>query len=217
MSIKINININDAATKAGLDNLEKALLNKKELNDAAGQAVYSSVFDHIREKYLPKDQNGLTFWERTLESMVLKVTNNEAVVSLSETGIGLRYYGGEVYPGKNPARSGPNKGSNTRALSVPTSNVPVKRGKRVPPSLAGPLAFLRAKGKGDTVGYLVKAKKVRGSDEYRAIPKGQTGSALMYVLRKVTRHKPDKNILPADSTLTEEAAKGIEAYLKKYL
>ncbi|MEM9235198.1 MAG: hypothetical protein AAGB14_00365 [Verrucomicrobiota bacterium] len=205
--MKITIDIEDAAARAAIQALDEALSDTSALHAAMAKGVEGEVRDNLRENYIPRNSRG-NFWERVERSIEVSSDEKEASILLTELGIRLRYDGGEVYPGKNPAASGPNKGSPTKALAVPSRNVPVRRGRQLTPAKAGLLAFLRAATRGDTVGYLVEgeARKVtRGPNKGKTRVRPKKGGNLMFTLRKITRHKGDKGILPAEARLIEVA------------
>jgi len=205
--LSIKINVQTTAAKAPLAALSKALVNREGLHESIARGVDLVVLEHLTAKYVPRNKRG-NFWERVVESREVTSDAKGAEIALVEPGVGLRYHGGEVTPGKNPARSGPRKGQPTKALSVPSDAVPVKSGRQLPPFQMGLLAFLRKATGGETVGFLVEGEEkliTRGANKgkTRIVPK--VGGSLLYTLRTITRHPADKNILP-DERKMEEAA-----------
>lgn len=200
IDVSISIDRIDVLTRL-IDRIEE----REPLLAGMATAVEQEVRDHLNEKYVPRNKRG-NFWERVEKSIEVHTNPKAAEVALTETGIRLRYDGGDVYPGKNPARSGPNKGSPTKALAVPSDKVPVRRGRQLAPFQGGLLAYIQAKTAGETVGYLVEGEEKaigRGPNKGKTHVVPKTGGALMYTLRTVTHHKADKGILPVDSVLLE--------------
>jgi len=153
-----------------------------------------------------------------LESIEVSHKGKSSVIRLTEIGIRLRYYGGEVRPGKSISSF---TGKTTKALAVPTKNVPIKGGRRVRPGrYDGLIAFLSNKRGGDTSGYLVEGEEVTRKRKSKRGDKGskyikpKKGGSLLYTLRKVTRHKADKNILPSNETLMKSGKKAILNLIK---
>jgi|GEM_PF-2597181 len=210
--VRLNIKIDALGARELIEKATALAEDRQGLYAAMATGVEAEVKDHLVKNYLPKDKRG-NFWERVYESTEVKVSGSGATVALTETGVALRYYGGEVYPGKNPSRSGPRRGQPTKALAIPSAAVPVKRGRQAAPFQMGVLAYLRraTSADPDTVGYLVDGVEkpiTRGpkAGQMRIVPK--PGGRLLYTLRLVTRHSADKNILPPDGNLLEAAERG---------
>jgi len=216
--LTFGININDVAALASVEALEAALLDRSGLHRSIATAVEGKVKDHLQTNYVPKNKRG-DFWKRVHDSIEVRADDASATVSLVELGIGLRYYGGDVFPGKNPAASGPNKGKPTKALAVPSKDVPIANGRQLPPSKMGLLAFLRGIAGGETVGHLVEGMEqtiTRGKNKGKTRIVAKPGGAYLYTLRSVTHHTADKNILPADDVIlaagTEAAVDYVESF-----
>lgn len=216
--LHLTINFEDAAAKATLGAIEQALQDRAGLHASMAQSVEIEVKGNLQAKYVPRNKRG-DFWKRVHDSVEVHSSSSEAVVALVETGIGLRYYGGEVYPGKNPAASGPNKGQPTRALAIPSDQVPVANGRQLTPARMGLLAFLRAKTSGDTVGVLVEGQEVpikRGPRKGQSRIVAKPGGSLLFTLRRVTRHTGDPGILPEEGRLLTAASEAAEEYLDSF-
>jgi hypothetical protein len=214
--MNISVNIDTADLTASLKAQAKGLADTAGIHAAIRQGALETVRGHLREKYLPKDGPRGDFWSDVIASSEASSDQTSATVTLNELGIGLRYYGGVVTPGKSISSY---TGKVTRALAIPFAAVPVAGGRQIRPGRAGILAFIRNRSQGDTVGFLVQGelKKItrgpnKGKD--RVIPK--TGGELLYTLRTITRHKPDPNILPSDERLVESAKKAIFAHLDSF-
>jgi len=79
----------------------------------------------------------------------------------------------------------------------------------------GLLAFIRAVGRGETVGYLVEGMTKAGKKGHtRIVPK--PGGSLLYTLRTVTHHRPDKKILPEDASISAVAAAAIAGFIGSF-
>lgn len=202
--LKLSINVEKAAVEASLDAITSGLADRAGLHASMATAVESEVKDHLTTKYVPRNKHG-NFWERVRDSIEVRSDASGANVDLVETGIGLRYYGGDVTPGKNPAASGPNKGKPTRALAVPSDSVPVVSGRQLPPARMGLLAFLRRVTGGETVGFLVEGEE-KTSKKGKKYITPKPGGDLLYTLRTITRHTGDKGIIPAESILMQAAS-----------
>lgn len=212
--LKISINVEKEAAEARLAAITSGLADRAGLHASMATAVESTVKDHLTARYVPKNKHG-NFWERVRDSIEVRSDENEASVSLVEIGIGLRYRGGEVRPGRNPAASGPNKGGLTKALAIPSSSVPVSAGRQLPPARMGLLAFLRKATGGETVGFLVEGEEKKNSKGKTYIAR-KPGGSLLYTLRTVTRHVGDKGILPAESELTAAAGRAARDWIGSF-
>lgn len=217
--LNLSINLEDAAAKSSLSAVEGAMTYRLSLHTAMAGAVEDVVKSHLRDKYVPRNKNG-NFWQRVHDSVEVRASDSLASVSLVELGIGLRYHGGEVRPGKNPAMSGPNKGKPTKALSVPSDKIPILGGiSKARPYQMGLLAFLRKVTGGDTVGYLVEGEEViakRGKNKGKPYISPKKGGSLLYTLRSVTRHPEDKGILPDDSVLLNTASDAAADFIDSF-
>ena len=220
--IAVQVDIQSAALAAYLRSLSRGLADPVAINKHMAQGVGIAVKENLVAHYTGRTTHG-NFWQRVVNSMEVKGDAAGGKVSLVELGIGLRYNGGEVTPGKNPAAAGPNKGQLTRAIAVPSRSVPIVSGRQKTPASMGLLAFVRAKTRGgDTTGYLVEGiEKTRKSATKRGaagskyvVPK--PGGALLYTLRRITRHIADPAIIPNDFTLSDAAVSAALNYIASF-
>jgi hypothetical protein len=216
MSLAVSIQIDTRTITASLVATEKALQDGEGMHGAIAEATGKVVKDHLTAKYLPRDGPRGDFWADVISSTESTATSEAATVTLNELGIGLRYYGGEVTPGKSISSY---TGELTKALAIPSDKVPVAGGRQIRPGKAGILAFIQSRNPGETVGVLVEGalqKITRGVNKGkdRRIPK--PGGSLLYTLRTITRHKPDPNILPSDDELTAAAVAAITRFVSSF-
>lgn len=220
--IAIQLNIQSEALVEYLRSIRGGLSDPVAINKQMVQGVGIAVKENLVSHYTGRNARG-NFWQRVVNSMEVKWDESGGKVSLVELGIGLRYNGGEVTPGKNPAAAGPNKGQPTRAIAVPSSRVPVVSGRQKTPASMGLLAFVRAKTRGgDTTGYLVEgiektrqhATKGGAAGSKYVVPK--PGGALLYTLRRITRHNADPAIIPANSVLSQAAVSAALNYIASF-
>lgn len=215
MSIKITVNINSAAATSTMDAIAAALADRQGLHRSIAQGVAETTRDHLDKEYVPRNKRG-DFWKDVRNSVEAEAGEDEAIVTLQELGLRLRYEGGEVRPGKTISSY---TGELTRALAIPSDRVPVVDGRQIRPGRAGLLAFIRSAVRGETVGYLVEAeeKKItRGKNKggTRLAPK--PGGSLMYTLRTITRHKADKNIIPSNERLIASASEAALYFVESF-
>jgi hypothetical protein len=220
--IAVNFDIRSEALTASIRSLTRGLADKPALNRIMANAVGMEVRENLIARYTGRTTHG-NFWQRVLNSMEVKSDEQSGRVSLVELGIGLRYNGGEVKPGKNPAAAGPNRGQLTRAIAVPTRAVPIVSGRQQAPAFMGLLAFVRARARGgDTSGYLVEGvEKTRKHATRRGaagskyiVPK--PGGRLLYVLRRITRHTADPAIIPSNEVLSSAAIRSALNYIASF-
>jgi hypothetical protein len=214
--MNLSVTIDTAEARASLEAQAKGMADSTGMHSAIRQNTLEEVKNHLREKYLPRDGPRGDFWADVIASTQAASDDKSATVSLTELGVALRFSGGEVTPGKSISSF---TGKPTRALAIPTAAVPVARGRQIRPGRAGILAFIKSRGAGETVGFLVSGElkkimrgKNKGND--RIVPK--TGAQILYTLRTITRHKPDPNILPPDDALVDAAKRAIIAHLDSF-
>lgn len=212
IEMDIDITVDSLEAVTAIKRAKKSIEDRDAVHGAMATGIEESVRESIQEKKVSKEQ-GTKFWERVVDSIETLTDPKGGTILITETGVRLRYEGGEVRPGKNPARSGPRKGEPTAALAIPSDAVPIKRGRRLPPGRVGLLAYLTNPNGGDTVGYLVEGEEkeiTRGKrkGQTRTVPK--EGGSLMFTLRRVTRHKGDKSFIPDDEELIAAASKAVE-------
>lgn len=205
MSVSIKVNINAAAPKAALARIKAVAEDSEALHAGIAEAVARVTREHLRVHYVPRDERGIDFWADVVNSVEAESDASGATVSLNELGIGLRYRGGTVTPGKSISSY---TGELTRALAIPGDKTPVQQGRAIRPGRAGVLAFIRAVSRGETIGYLVEGQEktiTRGKNKggTRIVPK--PGGSLLYTLRTITRHRPDPNILPDEAAIFWQA------------
>jgi len=207
----LSITIDATAANAKLRSITQALNNRAALHGKIAADVRDTVRNHLETDYVPRNERG-TFWARVRDSVASTADETQATVTLSELGVGLRYRGGEVTPGKSISS---HTGKPTVALSIPTLNVPIDgvTGNQLRPGRAGLLAFIRATTFGETVGYLVEGMEhTTRKGTVRTVPK--PGGALMYVLRTITRHRGDPNVIPTATELSAAAMQAATEFIR---
>lgn len=226
MSVQINVSVDASASIASLEAKTKALLERGKMHGSISKVITELTRGHLNSKYVPNEKRGTTFWADVRDGITATATDRLATITLNEPGVALRYYGsgglpgGGVTPGKSISSY---TGKLTRALAIPTEHVPVSGGRQVRPGRAGLLAFIESATRGgETVGFLVEAEERSRKRATKYGPIGskynvpKPGGNLMFVLRTITRHKPDKNILPKDQELIDTAAGAIAAHIATY-
>lgn len=209
-AVTVSVSVDSAEAVAAIRSITRSVSDRQGLHAAIAIDSEEFVRDHLDAKYSHRDADGITFWHDVINRIESSANNAEATVMLQEVGIALRYYGGDVTPGKSISSY---TGKPTRALAVPTNKVAVAAGRRVPPKLSGLLAFVRkAQGLRETVGFLVEGQEktlTRGKNKgtVKIVPK--PGGGLLYTLRTITRHREDKGILPPESELQRIALAAI--------
>lgn len=203
---------------SGAANLKSALGvsgSTRHINEGIGARAEELVRSHLLA--LNTRSTNTDFYARASRSVSASANADTAIIKIDTAGIRLRYIGGRVVPGKTVSSA---TGKPTRALAIPTANVPVKNHLRLLPSRIPDLAFQRAKknaGGGKTIGYLVEGMEItilRGqhAGQKRMVPK--PGGKLMFVLRTETKHQADDKILPTDAELLDAARAAIDEYFR---
>lgn len=218
MSVSVSISLDATLIIADLKAFGAAMKDKKGLHKSISTSVLDAVRDRLKAEYLPRDGPRGNFWADVIASAQAKSSEEMATVSLTELGIGLRYRGGEVTPGKSISSY---TGELTRALAIPTLKVPVKGGRQVRPGKAGVLAFIQGNRLGgETIGYLVEGETrtaKKGKNKGKPYTVAKPGGALLYTLRTITRHRGDKNILPTNQAITETASRAARDFIDSFI
>jgi hypothetical protein len=215
MSLSITIDVNGATAQAAVSAVAEALKDRQGMHGTISKSVLGIVRKHLDDKYVPRNSRG-DFWADVRNSAQSSATADEATVSLTELGIALRYHGGEVTPGKSISSF---TGKLTRALAVPSAEVPIRDGRQIRPGRAGVLAFIESKTAGETVGYLVEGvlkTAVRGKNKGQPYAVAKPGGALLYTLRTITRHRGDKGIFPTESAISDAGSAAILDFVKSF-
>lgn len=223
MSVSVTVSVESAATAASVRAITMAMRDKPGLHGAMAEGVARLTRAHLRDNYLPRDRDGVDFWADVIRSIEATAGDAEATVTLQEVGLRLRYHGsaglpgGGVTPGKSISSY---TGKPTRALAIPTEKVPAAGGRRIRPGLAGLLAFVRSAQGGETVGFLVEGMEkalTRGRNKgaVKIVPK--PGGSLLYVLRTITRHRPDHGILPPEARISEAALRAVGDFVESFV
>jgi hypothetical protein len=210
--IQTTVTIDTREVLATLDSIRAALVDKEALHGAMAEGVADVTRQHLTEKYLPKDEDGLDFWADVLRSVEATADDSGANVTLEQLGLRLRYRGGTVTPGKSISSY---TGKLTRALAIPTRRVGVENGRRKPPALSGLLAFVRGGRGSDVIGYLFEGTQQgtisRGRNKGK--PRIVESGTLLYTLKLKQTTQADPDILPADDILTSAAVDAIAALI----
>ena len=216
MNVTVAITLDTSKVIADLQAHAAAMKDRTGLHGSISTGVLVAVKDHLKDNYLQRDGPRGDFWADVIASSQAKSTAESATVSLTELGIGLRYRGGTVTPGKSISSF---TGELTRALAIPSSKVPVKGGRQIRPGRAGVLAFIQSKRGGETVGYLVEGETKtakRGKNKGKPYVTAKPGGALLYTLRTITRHRGDKNILPTNQAIETTASKAARDFIASF-
>lgn len=209
----MTVTLNVSSAIEAIARMQAVASDSAEIHGAVGAAVENLVTKHLTEKYVPTDDPGITFWTKVIQSIETESTAEGVLLSLNEIGVGLRYRGGDVYPGKSISS---HTGKLTRALAIPTDKVPIADGRYVRPARAGALAFIRATSRGSSVGYLVEGQvkpvtRGKNKGKFRMVPR--PGGKLLYTLLRVARYKGDPGILPSKEAVSAAADAAIRQLL----
>lgn len=188
----ITLRIESAAFERSMRGLLQASKRPRSLLEAAARSVRRVVIRHFRAR--DKQGNALGgrrthWWARVARSTHLgSVTDRQAIISISEPGIGLRVYGGTVTP------------KVARALTIPIH--PEAYGRR-----AGAIESIT----GMKVWRFTPRK---GGPTFLARSLGDDTIRLLYVLKRSATHAPDPNALPPDATMAGAAISAAQAQLR---
>lgn len=167
----------------------------RSILQAAARSVRRDLQRHFRQR--DRQANALGgrrthWWARVAQStQIASVTDQQAVVSISEPGIGMKVTGGVIRPVE------------AKALTIPLHPEAYGRRAKTVEMVTGlPLWRYRPKKGGPT--FLAQTLN---DDQIR----------IMYVLKSMARVKADPNALPDQATMDRNAAQAAEAQLKAEL
>jgi hypothetical protein len=194
---------------------ESLVGDRTGLHSALAEGVKVGIRDHWETAGYLNRKNALGgkstgFWKKVSESVKTSATTDEAVVSITERGFALQYFGGVVKPVTRKALSVP---AHKSAHGLNASEYPDKLAFIPASTQFGPF---RKGGGQDTVGYLVRGVDrtvTRGPNKgkTRVVPIERPAGELIYVLRRQTYHEPDKGALPTDDAIIAAAnAAGVD-------
>ncbi len=213
MSVAYDVGLVESGDPLGLLAQGLSYQKREELHSVMGHAVALLWKKHLVE-YSENNPNLLggkrTFFYRDAAlSARSEATQSSAVVTVSQTGIKLQFYGGTVEPGKNTSSY---SGKPTSKLSIPA--VAEAHGKRASEfdlialwGHNGPYALAeritrRALGN-------KKPKKLKKDETTYITPggklKGATGGRIMFWLADSATIKPHPEIIPDEAAITTAA------------
>ena len=214
--LRLQVNLQDAGARAGIAAIIRACENRAELNRAMGERVEDATRTHLQELSARRSPH-TGFYGKAAQSVELSSDADAAEIRIPHPGMALRFYGGTVTGGSSISSF---TGRPTKSQALPTENVPVRNGRRLAPREAGILAFIPTRrGNIHTSGVLVEGvmKDVtRGprKGQKRAVPK--PGGKVMFILRRLTRHKADPTVIPSVATLLRLASEGAADYIASF-
>jgi hypothetical protein len=203
--LSLTVQIEDSAS-AALRRVMARVEDAEGLHDAIAQAVEDGVRQHIADT---KQSPNTGWWGRAARMISHTATATEAVVSLNQRGVALRYHGGRVLPVR------------AKALAIPHDTVPVADGTRKAPREMGLLAFLPARrpARKGVIGVLVEAEMrtaTRGKNKGQPYKVPKPGGKLYYTLMTEVTHKPDPTVLPSDEAMLATAQQAASDYLSTF-
>lgn len=188
----ITLRIESAAFERSMRGLLQTSKRPRSLLQAAARSVRRAVIRHFRAR----DKQGNTlggrrthWWARVARSTHLgSVTDRQAIISISEPGIGLKVYGGTVTP------------KVARALTIPIH--PEAYGRR-----AGTIEAM-------TGMQVWRFTPRKGGPTFLARSLGDDTIRLLYVLKRSATHRPDPNALPPAAAMAGAAISAAKAQLQ---
>jgi hypothetical protein len=211
--MSLAITVTDRATP-WLNYLAKHLA-EPEVQHAVGGEVTRLLLDHLTalDSERPNALGGKRthFYARAGKATSYAVHKNGVTVSVNQTGIAQRYFGGTIEPGPGkkyltiPARA---EAHGRRAGEF--NNLEVLFGRNGPYALAE-----RAHGK---LSWRTRSKKVDGKRVREKVISGGTlmdGGGIFFWLVKSVTQEPDPSVLPDESAILESACLAAQQYAKR--
>lgn len=187
----ITVRVESTELNQTLERILRLSQRPRSILQAAARSVRRDLQRHFRQR--DRKPNALggrrTHWWAAVarSTQIASVTDKQAVVSISEPGIGIKVTGGIIRPVE------------AKALTIPLHPEAYgRRAKTVELSTGIPLFRYRPKKGGPT--FLAQALN---DDQIR----------IMYVLKSLARVKPDPSALPDQATMERNAAQAAEAQL----
>lgn len=215
--LRIQVNLQDTGARAGIAAAIRASQAGHELNASMAMAVADGVKSHLRAKNQRASPTS-NFYSKAADSVEVAATADTAEVAIPHRGFALRFYGGTVTGGASISDF---TGRQTRSQALPTDNVPRNsNGDHVRPKEAAILAFIpNRRGDIHTSGFLVQGvmKAVtRGPNKGKQRPVSLPGGKMMFILRRLTRHRADPTVLPTVANLLRLAGEGARQYIASF-
>lgn len=151
----------------------------------------NNVLKLIKDNF--KSLGGRQFYQDAAASTTGKALNNTALITVDKVGVGLRWQGGEVRPGRHKSSK---TGNPTKALAIPTTDSALW-----PADLGKMLSFVPLKKKGKAIGLLVEAEQhtiKKGKRKGVQITAPKPGGNVYYLLVSSTTHPADPHVMPSD-------------------
>lgn len=215
--LRIQVNLEDAGARSGIAAVIRASQSSQALNASMAKAVAEGVKTHLREKNQRASPTS-NFYSKAADSVEVTATADMAEVAIPHRGFPLRFYGGTVTGGASISEF---TGRQTRNQALPTENVPRNsNGDHVRPKEAGILAFIPNRlGDIHTSGFLVQGVMkaiTRGPNKGKQRPVSKPGGKMMFILRRLTRHRANPTVLPTVANLLRLAGEGARKYIASF-
>lgn len=162
---------------------------------------------------------GRQFYAEAARHTTVRTDAQAAYVTVSKTGVRLRWLGGTVLPG---AGTSSKTGAPTKLLSIPAADNVTEAPGRYANLVYVPLA--RATGKIKAVlaegeQYTIRRGKRKGQQGVRPVPNSDPNHQFhaVYWLANRTEHKPNPAVMPSDDAMADAARKAASDYIAKIL
>ncbi len=192
--ITLGVNADSRDLSAYITRLRLALRGApaaRVVAEAGADATRSHLYGLANSRH--RQAQRLNFYARAADAVVAEPVTGGAEITISHTGLALRYFGGTVRPS---GRTSLVTGRPIRRLAVP---IPGKGAEGKTPAEFSNLFMIRSKG-GNA---LLAGKK----------PNGMVG--LLFMLLAKTVHKADKSVLPTDDAYRAAAQDALAELLEE--
>lgn len=192
--------------------LPKASQIGKELPAAVTKTASNNILKLIKNNFATLGSG--PFWEEAAASTKANVRGSVARITITQTGVRLRWLGGVVLPGKSISSK---TGRPTRCLALP-----IDRKNKKEPIFFGNLTWLPIM-RGKVRGLLLPCETATAKRPYKDKPAGRTvcrpakGAKPLYMLVTDTVHRPNPAVMPSEKKLTEAASQAAQQALQAIL
>lgn len=201
--IQLTVNIRSSSHPISLKNKEV-----QSINTAAAHRVHQKVIDNFLML------GGERYYKEAAKQTRLQTEGSVARITITQTGVRLRWLGGVVLPGKGISSK---TGQPTRCLALP-----IDRKNKEAPGWFGNLAWLPIM-RGKVRGLLLPCETATAKRPYKDKPAGRTvrrpakGAKPLYMLVTDTVHRPNPAVMPSEKKLTEAASQAAQQTLATIL
>lgn len=215
--LSVNVNIEDAATKAGLNNLLTSLRNRTPLNREIGRGALELTRDYLtgigQERHRTAEELGAEptgFFAKASKRTSMRADDSGATISVNAPGIGRAAHDVDIVPTNG-----------RKFLTIPITAAAYGRTVSQVESTLG-IKLFRPVRKGAKASGYSTAKNTWGgvtfseSDKMNVLASAIPGGGLFFAfaLVRAVHQQQDRTLLPSDEAYAKTAVASVLAFLE---